>query len=161
MSRGWSSLHRLFYSFCYRSASVTGTQTIKNSAFLTLTAELGLAYISIPSFYNTIRRFAEPSLGKPPSKRFFQAQAVRLSPCIVCFRLLQVAKPQAGGGQYSCILRQGCCRQLPAEPALTILRRRELCSNKGKNTPPIKKRSRHKEYIANLLRFLIGGEGEI
>jgi len=66
---------------------------------------------------------------------FFQAQAVRLSPTIACFRLLQVVKPQADGGQYSSILRQGRCRQLPAEPPKTSLMR-ELYSNKRKNTPP-------------------------
>jgi len=37
---------------------------------------------------------------------FFQAQAVRLSPTIACFRLLQVAKLQADGGQHSSILHR-------------------------------------------------------
>jgi len=47
-----------------------------------------------------------PSAGSGQARQtavqvFFQAQAVRLSQCIVYFSVYRAAKPQADGGQYS------------------------------------------------------------
>jgi len=74
------------------------------------------AKIWVGANFGCLQRFfhANGSANRRPS--FFQAQAVRLSRYNEYFTLLRAAKPQAAGGLYSSILRQGCCRRLPAEP---------------------------------------------